>query len=140
MALNEIAPISNSAPGLAILNPIAVSPDSTQPAAVVSKSALAASSPTGRSAPIAAAPRAPAQKASVARRGGGGGASSSSAQQLVTDTYTTTVAGKSYSGSVQEETDGEYFASVPDLPGAIASGSSLQAAENNLATIIDALA
>jgi predicted RNase H-like HicB family nuclease len=49
------------------------------------------------------------------------------------------VGGKSYSGSV-EESAGEYTASVAGLPGASASGSSIQSAENNLGTIIDMLA
>jgi predicted RNase H-like HicB family nuclease len=52
--------------------------------------------------------------------------------------YSTTVAGKSYAGSVQES-GGEYTASVPNLPGASASGSSIESAENSLTQIIDTL-
>jgi predicted RNase H-like HicB family nuclease len=52
--------------------------------------------------------------------------------------YTTTIAGKSYSGSV-EQSNGEYIGSVPNLPGASASGSSIQSAENNLGAIIDTI-
>jgi predicted RNase H-like HicB family nuclease len=48
------------------------------------------------------------------------------------------VGGKQYSGSVLES-DGEYTASVPDVPGATASGSTEQAAENNLNARIDEL-
>jgi predicted RNase H-like HicB family nuclease len=48
------------------------------------------------------------------------------------------VGGKQYTGSV-EESDGEYTASVPNLAGATATGSSEQAAENNLAARIDEL-
>jgi len=48
----------------------------------------------------------------------------------------TTVAGKQYSGSV-EEAGGEYTASVPNVSGATASGSSVDAAENNLVVRID---
>jgi len=49
------------------------------------------------------------------------------------------VNGKSYSGSV-EESDGTYTASVPSVPGAVASGSSVDAAENNLTVVLDVLA
>jgi predicted RNase H-like HicB family nuclease len=52
--------------------------------------------------------------------------------------YSTTVAGTQYSGSVAES-GGEYVASVTSLSGATASGSSLIAAENNLTTRIDEL-
>jgi predicted RNase H-like HicB family nuclease len=52
--------------------------------------------------------------------------------------YSTTVAGKQYSGSV-EESAGEYTATVPSLSGATASGSSVEAAENNLDVRIDEL-
>jgi len=50
--------------------------------------------------------------------------------------YSATVAGKNYSGSV-EETGGEYTASVASPPGASASGSSIELAENNLTVAID---
>jgi predicted RNase H-like HicB family nuclease len=53
--------------------------------------------------------------------------------------YSTTVAGKSYSGSV-EESEGTYVASVPMPPGVSASGSTIQSAEENLNTILDTLA
>jgi len=53
--------------------------------------------------------------------------------------YSTNVNGTNYSGSV-EESGGTYTASIPNLPGAIATGSSVQAAENNLNTRIDILA
>jgi predicted RNase H-like HicB family nuclease len=52
--------------------------------------------------------------------------------------YSTTVAGKSYSGDV-EEAGGQYTASVPNLPGGSATGSSVEAAENNLTLTIDEL-
>lgn len=52
--------------------------------------------------------------------------------------YSTTVGGKQYSGSVAES-DGTYTASVSTLSGATATGSSAQAAENNLDTRIDEL-
>ena len=59
-------------------------------------------------------------------------------QGLLAAVYSTTVAGKSYSGDV-EATGGVYEASVPNLFGASATGSSIQAAENNLSVRIDAL-
>jgi hypothetical protein len=52
--------------------------------------------------------------------------------------YSTTVAGQQYLGSV-EESGGEYTASVANLSRATAIGSSVQAAENNLDTRIDEL-
>ena len=139
MPISEISPLTNAEPGLSVLNqPISVAASATHPAAAVSKSALTASSPTTSSAPLASAP-----KAALTRKSGGGsgsGGGNSSTQQLITDTYTTTVSGTSYSGSVQQEPGGEYVASVPNLPGAIASGSSIEAAENALGAIINALA
>jgi predicted RNase H-like HicB family nuclease len=49
------------------------------------------------------------------------------------------VNGKSYSGSV-EESGGTYTASVSSVPGAVASGSSVASAENNLTVVLDVLA
>jgi predicted RNase H-like HicB family nuclease len=48
------------------------------------------------------------------------------------------VAGKQYSGSVADS-GGTYTASVSNLPGATATGSSAQDAENNLDERIDEL-
>jgi predicted RNase H-like HicB family nuclease len=39
-----------------------------------------------------------------------------------------------------EQNSGEYTASVANLPGATSSGSSVEAAENNLSAVIDTLA
>ena len=64
---------------------------------------------------------------------------SSSTTRIANPTYTTSVGGKSYSGNVQQS-GGHYTVSVPNLPGASASGSSLQAAENALNVKIDVLA
>jgi hypothetical protein len=61
----------------------------------------------------------------------------SAASQLMAETsFSTTVNGKSYSGAVSYS-NGEYVASDPNLAGAEATGSSVMAAENNLATRID---
>lgn len=53
--------------------------------------------------------------------------------------YSTHVAGKGYAGSVSEN-NGIYYVSVPNLPGAHATGTSIQSAENNLTLRIDELA
>jgi hypothetical protein len=52
--------------------------------------------------------------------------------------YSTSVGGKTYSGSVSEA-GGVYEVAVPNVLGAHASGSSIQAAENNLNMRIDEL-
>lgn len=52
--------------------------------------------------------------------------------------YSTHVGGKSYAGSVSE-INGVYTVAVPNVPGAHATGSSIQAAENNLNMRIDEL-
>jgi len=53
--------------------------------------------------------------------------------------YSTTVAGKNYPLSL-EESAGIYVASVPNPPGASATGSTPQSAENNLDMKLDTLA
>jgi predicted RNase H-like HicB family nuclease len=59
---------------------------------------------------------------------------------LSATSYSTTVDGKSYLGSVQES-EGTYVAYVPSPPpGASASGSSAEAAENNLNILLSTLA
>ena len=57
---------------------------------------------------------------------------------LLGASFSTTVSGKSYAGSV-EESEGAYIASVPLPPGVSASGSSVQAAEDNLNVILGSL-
>jgi hypothetical protein len=60
--------------------------------------------------------------------------------QLISNiSYSTTVAGKTYNANVTKS-NGEYTAAASNLPGASASGSSVQAAENNLTTRISILA
>jgi hypothetical protein len=54
-------------------------------------------------------------------------------------TYSPTVSGKNYAGSV-EEAAGVYVASVPSPPGITAIGVSVQTAEDNLDMKLDALA
>jgi hypothetical protein len=66
---------------------------------------------------------------------------SASAVQVVAikGALSTTVAGKNYSLSI-EQAGATYVASVPDPPGATATGSSAQVAENNLDIKLDTLA
>ncbi len=61
----------------------------------------------------------------------------SEAETLV-GTYSATVGGTQYAGSVEEE-DGAYVASVPNLSGASASGATMLEAENNLTIRLDEL-
>jgi len=137
MALSGISSIANTGPGLHALNaPATVATPSTKAVTAIAPAPAVAPAP----APATSAPTAAAKPAVSRGGGGGGGASSSSTQQLVSDTYTTTVDGKSYSGSVQQEPGGGYIASIPSLPGAVATGSSALAAESNLGSIIDTLA
>jgi len=130
--------ISNTAP--TVLNPFVAAPPSAAASATSAPTAQTTPSPAALSPARSAA--APARPTGGGARGGGGGAAAavtSSATLLETATaYTTTIAGKQYSGSVVAS-DGEYTASVPNLPGATATGASAQAAENNLDTRIDEL-
>jgi hypothetical protein len=58
---------------------------------------------------------------------------------LESSTYSTSVAGKSYSANISQA-NGTYTLSVPNLPGASVSGSSLSLAESALNIKIDTLA
>jgi hypothetical protein len=58
---------------------------------------------------------------------------------MQTISFSTTVGGKQYSGSV-DESGGQYTASVSSLPGVSASGPSVIAAENALNNRIDEMA
>jgi hypothetical protein len=58
---------------------------------------------------------------------------------LVSSSYSTSVGGKSYSANISQA-NGTYTLSVPNLPGASVSGSSLSAAESALSVKIDTLA
>src|ERR1700722_4982259 len=116
-SISAIAPIGASSPKTTI---------STRPRVTAAPS----TTPTAAPAAATTTPQTAAPPAPAARRGGGGGAAAAaaSAAAAAATAYSTTVGGKSYSGSVQE-TDGEYEASIPNLPGASASGSSAEAAE-----------
>jgi len=118
-----------------------------RPAAAAANRSATAVSPATASASVSGSPSATTSSSATAS---GGGASHKSSQAQSTSNseaaeaslaavYSTTVNGTTYSGSV-EESGGQYTASIANLPGASASGSSIQAAENNLGSIIDTLA
>jgi hypothetical protein len=94
--------------------------------------------PSAAPGPAAATATTTPQPAVRSGGSGGGGGVTASALDAAT-TYSTTVGGKNYSGSVQES-DGVYEASIPNLPGASASGSSAELAETNLDSLISVLA
>ena len=56
-------------------------------------------------------------------------------QSLIAAEYSTRAGGKTYSANIDRAAEG-YQASVPNLPGATAVGSSVQQVENNLGTLI----
>jgi hypothetical protein len=142
----QIASIS-SIPGI-VQGSAALDASSPKQVSATSSTATAASKAPATTAAASAAPAkaiataaSPKPAAPAAPHGGGSGSTASSAaEELVIATYSTTVGGKSYSGSVQEQAGGQYVASVPNLPGATASGSSIQAAEDNLGLVINILA
>lgn len=132
----QILSISSAASTATVLNPVAVS-RSTAASSPASSTSANASSGT---AAASTASSATTSSAKSSRSGGGGGGGGSSAAQEVQQatSFSTTVQGKQYSGSVQES-NGQYTASVPGLAGASASGSSITAAENALYIRIDEL-
>jgi len=129
-SITSIPTIGQSSATLDALSPKQI-PASLTATAPASKATTAAATP----AP--AAPAVSTKTAATAAPHSGGG---SPVEDLVSATYSTTVGGKSYSGSVQEQAGGQYVASVPNLPGATAGGSSIQAAEDNLGLVINILA
>jgi len=123
-------------------NPVLISGLSPRPAAGAAVSAAPANASPGTSAPASTSSHVSAPANAVPRReslaGGGRASENSTIAEEIATSFSTTVGGKQYTGSV-EESDGEYTASVPNLAGATATGSSEQAAENNLAARIDEL-
>jgi predicted RNase H-like HicB family nuclease len=63
---------------------------------------------------------------------------SAATSALVNSTYSTSAGGKSYSANISQA-NGTYTLSVPNMPGASVSGSSLSAAEMALTIKIDTL-
>jgi hypothetical protein len=132
-----IGGVSTLSSGATVLNPAMIARPSARTTALPAvEQAPSANSTTSASSGASA----PAKAAS----GGGSHAhaaaaapSASSTEEIATS-YSTTVGGKQYSGSV-EESEGEYTASVTNLARATASGSTALAAEENLYTRIDEL-
>jgi len=135
-SISDVAPISFST---------ALTPATSATLHPSSLTATASSTPTvaaSTSAPVST----PAATASFSSGAGTGTSSSSSdsssaGQLSLLDeevTYSTTVAGRSYVGSVAP-TDGQYEATVVELPGANATGASVDLAEANLNNIINFL-
>jgi hypothetical protein len=129
----------NSISSISAITPISTS-NSVPARSGAAKPTVAASSvtPAAATAPSQAAVH-PVTAVRSGGGSGGGGGSTASAAAAVATAYSTTVGGKSYAGSVSE-VDGSYQASVPSVPGAVATGSSLQMAETNLDSVIDILA
>jgi hypothetical protein len=70
---------------------------------------------------------------------GGAALAASQVTQLITDVgFSTVVHGKTYTADVTYS-NGEYVASDGNISGAVATGGSVQEAENNLTNRIDAL-
>lgn len=115
-------------------------PTTPSPAKSTATATAPSSASTASPAPSVPSAAAPAKASSAQAPAPPAAASLSSLQaSLLSTVYTTTVGGKSYSGSV-EQSGGQYSVSIPNLPGASASGSSVQEAENNLNVKIDTLA
>jgi hypothetical protein len=145
MLIGAISSLSSITPAY---NPVlAMQPASATTSALPSTAASGTSSTAQSSA---AQPAAPAQtsSASAHHAHGGGGAvgaaaaastagSASTIEQLI-GIYSTTVGGQQYAGTV-EESNGVYTVSVPNVPGATATGVNEMAAENSLGTVINEL-
>jgi len=135
-SISEVAPISLFSTALA-----PATPSATHLTAPTSTASPPVSSTTSTSV-SASTPAATASFSSGAGTGTSAGSGSTPASvvaQIAADvTYSTTVQGRSYVGSVAP-TDGQYEASVSELPGANASGASVDLAETNLNNLIDFL-
>jgi hypothetical protein len=88
----------------------------------------------------ATAKSAPASAKSASHGGGADSAGTASTSDQIVAEYSTTVNGKSFGGSV-EQSGNSYTATASGVAGASASasGSSIDAAENNLGALIDVL-
>ena len=132
-----IAAISSSSTYPQVLNPVAVAKSSSASSAT-SETSSATISPAATAANAATSSSSSPKSSGGSSGGGGGGGGSAAVEEMQATSFSTTVAGKHYSGSVQD-TNGEYVATAAGLAGASASGSSLSSAENNLTTRIDEL-
>jgi hypothetical protein len=138
-----IGGVSSMASSTVVFNPVIASsaPSSSPSAATVAPAATQVPS-------SASATDAQPTSTSGPRTASGGGedmhgasasaASSSAAAEVEVTTYSMSVAGNQYWGSV-EQSGGDFTASVPNLAGASATGLSEQEAESNLAARVDEL-
>jgi hypothetical protein len=138
-----IGGVSSVSSTMTMLNPVVFakpSPGASIGAAPATASAKVSSNASA-STPASSGASASTRAASSAGAHGGGASASAAgrntAEEMVSG-FSTTVGGTPYFGSV-EESGAEYTASVPNLAGATASGSSEQAAENDLDARIDEL-
>jgi hypothetical protein len=133
MQIGGISPIAQTA---SVLNPVLVGRSSSSSAAALPAIAKPSQGTSSSGAAPAAAPAKASHAHEAPAQSGGGSAAVQETDEATS--FSTTVAGKQYSGSVADS-DGTYTASVSNLSGATASGSSAQAAENNLDARIDEL-
>ena len=131
-----ISPISSSASTPQVLNPVLSSRSTAASSANTNVSTSAASASAASTSTVPASTASSAKTSHSGTSSGGGSAAVQETDQATS--FSTTVAGKQYSGSVADS-DGTYTASISNLSGATASGSSAQAAENNLNVRIDEL-
>lgn len=110
-----------------------------------SSSAVAPSSDSSsNTTPSHSAPTSAAREHGGGRGGGDAAesaastASTTSEVETLVDSYSITVGGTQYAGSVEEE-NGSFVALVPNVSGATATGSTMIEAENNLTLRIDEL-
>lgn len=134
---------SSSAPVL--LNPALTmrprNPEIAPLSALTSGSSSIVAPSTASSSDTGASSSTPKSGARAHGGGGGGGSALASAAtevETLVGSYSTTVAGTQYAGSVEEQ-NSSYVASVPNVSGATATGASMIEAENNLTTRIDEL-
>lgn len=132
----QIMGISSTNSTAQVLNPILFGKPATE--AVSAAPPVAAKPPSAPATNPAPDPTARSSQTHGAPRASGGAAAAAAAQAMQISNYSMTVNGTQYDGSIVES-GGQYTASVPNLPGATATGSSLAAAENNLNIRIDEL-
>jgi hypothetical protein len=130
-----IGAISSNASTTRVLNPV-LTARSTATSSLASATSSKESPSTASSSTFLSSTVSPAKTSHSGSSSGGGGGSAAVQEMDQATSYSTTVAGKQYSGSV-DESDGEYTASISNLSGASATGSSIQAAENSLDTRIN---
>jgi hypothetical protein len=124
---------------LSLVSPASASTSALSPQTQTNSSATA--SPNSDAAASSAVSKPPV-RTSVSTYTGGAAPAASSASVAVqltsSQTFSTTIGGKQYSESISQS-GGEYTASVPNLPGATATGTSELAAEESLYERIDVL-